>query len=619
MLPLTAHVALPELREEGNGTLHSLRFNDLYCSREGGIAETHHVFLAGNGLPQRFQHKQRFVIGETGFGTGLNFIVAATEFLAQAPKHHHLHYISFEAYPLTPSMLVSHHRTLPSEYGAMRDALLTHYPLRVPGLHRVALGRVMLTLGIGDARALIKELGEGTVDAWFLDGFAPAKNPELWEDALLQDIAHTSAHGATLATYTAASAVRRSLTAAGFTLETRNGFGRKREMLVGRLAKAHHASTAKIAHKPIVIIGAGIAGAALADAFVRRSIPVTVLDAHTVASGASGNPVAALYPQITKRWNVAAAWHMAAFGYTRHWLQRLQENGKDVYFSLHGMAKLTTTAEEEEKFRQLETNLALDPAIARFMEAQSLSARLGVRVNHAGLWLEAAGFLAPRSVCETLVRQEGILLRENCQVNSLEANARSVALTLASGEVMNASMVILASAYDTARLLPGLPLQRTGGQVSFLRAPQLKLSHVLSHSGYVMPYADQYLIGATYDHADFSGDVTQANHEKNLESLHAHVPDLAALTITGGRSSVRAATRDRLPYVGAVSERLYLATGFGSRGMISAPFAAEMIAAELCGEPPLVQRVIRDAVQPSRAYTANTATSENPSRANTGA
>ncbi|MEJ0010837.1 MAG: tRNA (5-methylaminomethyl-2-thiouridine)(34)-methyltransferase MnmD [Alphaproteobacteria bacterium] len=179
MSSLPAAVPLPALTTGADGVLRSATFGDVYASREGGVAETQHVFLAGNDLPARWVERGRFNIGELGFGTGLNFLTTWRTFLESAPAAHRLHYIAFEQFPFTPQML----REL---YGddALAQQLIARYPLRLPGIHRVEFERVTLTLCFGDAREMLPQLAGANVDAWYLDGFAPAKNPELWGEAL---------------------------------------------------------------------------------------------------------------------------------------------------------------------------------------------------------------------------------------------------------------------------------------------------------------------------------------------------------------------------------------------------------------------------------------------------
>jgi tRNA U34 5-methylaminomethyl-2-thiouridine-forming methyltransferase MnmC len=202
----------------------SRQFDDPYFSLGGGLEETRHVFLAGNTLPERF--RDGFHIAELGFGTGLNLL--ATLLAHTGPGH--LRFTSFEAFPLPATDIARALQAFP-ETAPVAEAFLTQWASGANTLHFPNLTAEIL---IGDARDLLPHW-TGKADAWFLDGFSPAKNPELWSPDLMHQVARHTAPGGTFATYTAAGHVRQSLTAAGFTVTRRPGFGRKRHMTTGQL------------------------------------------------------------------------------------------------------------------------------------------------------------------------------------------------------------------------------------------------------------------------------------------------------------------------------------------------------------------------------------------------
>ena len=217
--------------------LRSKEFDDVYFSAEDGLAETHHVFLKGNDLPAAWQgvegKSDRFVIGETGFGTGLNFLAAWKLFEETADEGQSLEFISFEKYPLSVEEIADALEPWRGEFDGRLERMLALYPLRVPGSHRVQMSaRVGLTLIIDDVNEGMAQL-DTREDAWFLDGFNPAKNPQMWSEEVFLQMARLSASGASFATFTAAGFVKRGLAAAGFDVEKTDGFGRKRHMLVG--------------------------------------------------------------------------------------------------------------------------------------------------------------------------------------------------------------------------------------------------------------------------------------------------------------------------------------------------------------------------------------------------
>ncbi|MCZ0813747.1 MAG: tRNA (5-methylaminomethyl-2-thiouridine)(34)-methyltransferase MnmD [Pseudomonadota bacterium] len=217
---------LADLEWRDGGVPVSTRFEDPYYSLEDGLAETRHVFLAGNGLPERFC--DGFHVGELGFGTGLNLLASIAAWRA-AGIGGVLRFTSFEAYPMGAEDMIRAQAGFP-ELAGIADTLAAHWRR---GAQVITLPELEFRLILGDARETLPAW-QGCADAWFLDGFSPAKNPALWEDGLMGEVAaHTAPYG-TAATYTAAGFVRRGLAAAGFEVERIPGYGRKRHMTRAR-------------------------------------------------------------------------------------------------------------------------------------------------------------------------------------------------------------------------------------------------------------------------------------------------------------------------------------------------------------------------------------------------
>ncbi|MBX2834691.1 MAG: tRNA (5-methylaminomethyl-2-thiouridine)(34)-methyltransferase MnmD [Micavibrio sp.] len=215
------------------GAPKSEQFNDVYFSEQDGLAESRHVFLQGNNLPEGWMGKDEFVIAETGFGTGLNFLAAWKCFRENADAGQKLHFISFEKYPLDGEEILANLYHWSDEFKGYLEPMVEAYPMLVPGFHRVELGDgVLLTLIFDDVNEAMPQV-DAKVDAWFLDGFKPSSNPEMWSEVLFQNMARLSKEGARFATFTAAGAVRRGLAEQGFIVEKVQGFGRKRDMSVG--------------------------------------------------------------------------------------------------------------------------------------------------------------------------------------------------------------------------------------------------------------------------------------------------------------------------------------------------------------------------------------------------
>ena len=604
MDPKTAHVPHPTLtfRDE---TPVSEAFGDVYFSRGGGIAETEHVFVRGNGLPQRFLEQPHFTIGELGFGTGLNFLVAWQTFLATAPSHHHLHYLSVEKYPLTPSMLTAALALQPS-LAALAEQLIAAYPLRLPGWHRIHLPRVTLTLGFGDAEELLTSFSQKLrVDAWFLDGFAPAKNPDMWNNALLAAITELSAPQASFATFTAASAVRRGLIEHGFTVGKVPGYGRKREMLVGKKSapnsrvashgepegpevsapRSRTRSRSPSNSRSLLIIGGGIAGCTLARLAAERGIAVTLVERGEIASGASGNEAAVLFPPLPKRWTEPAAWYFAGYDFSLRTYTRWQSEGLAFPFAQPGMLRLPRHAEEEAVLREMESRLGLDSAIAHWIEQDEACEKTGVACPRGGAWFPQGSWLSPQVLCRALLEHPAITTHTHTVIEKLTRTATGWQATRHGGSHFTAQHCCITSAQESNALLPqyGLTLHAVGGQVSVFSAADAKTSlrSILCHKGYVIPAHGHYLIGATYDH-DARLEVTAENHARNHAEVETFLPGWLHGDAMRGRVSLRATTPDRLPYVGALEDGLWISAGHGSSGMLSAPLAAEMIVSSIC-------------------------------------
>ncbi|MDP1521966.1 MAG: tRNA (5-methylaminomethyl-2-thiouridine)(34)-methyltransferase MnmD [Methylotenera sp.] len=218
-----------------NGQPYASAFDDVYFSTDNGLLETDYVFLQGNHLQSRWQNltAKNFTIAETGFGTGLNFLCAVKLWLETTPQDAALHFISVEKYPLNLPDITAALTMWPQLQG-FSEPLLAQYVQLISGVETITLfnNRIRLTILIGDATERLSQV-ENKIDAWFLDGFAPVKNPDMWQAVLFEEMARLSYPTATFSTFTSAGEVRRALIKAGFSVSKQTGFGKKREMLIG--------------------------------------------------------------------------------------------------------------------------------------------------------------------------------------------------------------------------------------------------------------------------------------------------------------------------------------------------------------------------------------------------
>ena len=590
-------------------TPHSVAFDDIYHSSDGGPGQAQHVFLAGNNLPEAWRGRDRFVILETGFGTGLNFLTTWAAWRADPEACAQLHYLAAEKHPFTVADLASLHAAWP-EYADLAAELRAVWPVLTPGFHRLELagGRLLLTLLLGDAQHTLPQVS-AQVNAFFLDGFAPAKNPVLWSTPLLRQIAALAAPKATLATWCVAGEVRRSLQDAGFQLEKSPGFGGKREMLRGRFAASRKRP---LPRQPghAMVIGAGLAGCSTAYALARRGWQVTVIDRHPApARGASGNLAGIVRPMLSLDDNFASRFTRAAFLYaTRVWPAH---PGQPRWSPCGVLQWARDTADAAYQQRLIET-LAFPPEILRGVEGPTAQALLDRPVTsigtHAGLYFQNAGWAAPPSVCQANLAACGEHLTGlySTPVVSLESTGEGWhALDATRREIARADIVVLAGGADVSHLpqAAGLPLEYMRGQVTLLPDGDFQsLRLVVCADGYVIPPVDgRVCTGASYE-SSLDGTPSIAAQQANLAKLETLLPGCNT-TLEGitDRVSFRAITRDRMPLIGPLAEPgLFALLGMASRGLVWSPLAGELLASQICGEPLPIEKELARAVDPRR-------------------
>jgi tRNA 5-methylaminomethyl-2-thiouridine biosynthesis bifunctional protein len=617
------HPAHLEFTDEG--TPFSSTFGDVYHSAHGGPAQTRHVFLSGNGLPERWQHRDRFVILETGFGLGLNFLATWQAWLDDPNACRRLHFVSFEKHPFTVGDLAIAQQAWP-EFSELASELQAHWPPLTPGMHRLHLsgGRIILTLIFGDATTQLRAV-DLAADAFFLDGFSPARNPELWSPTVCKALARLAAPGATLATWSVAGHVREALTAAEFDLEKRPGFAGKRQMLVGhfrsRRPSRHQAPTTE---RRAIIIGAGIAGSTTAHALARAGWKVTVLEsAAQPATGASSNLAGVLRPLPSADDNRLSRLTRAGYLATRALLQDLP----DARWSPCGVLHLGREPVHEAQQKRAVEQLAFPPTLMQYIDAASASARLDWPVEHGGWWFPEGGWVQPPSLCQAALKRypEQVEIYFNTAVDRLEHTHSGWRCYAGDGNLLaEAPVVIIAGGASATRLEPltWLPQRSARGQVSHLPAALTPpLPHVVCKLGYAMPEIDGLrLIGATLSSSDTDPALRTADHSENLARLNLSLPNFASCVdpaSLSGRVGFRPMSPDRLPIVGRVplaltaesNQRLHdlprhpglwCVQGYGARGIVWSALMADLLLSQLEGEPLPLENDLVDALDPGR-------------------
>lgn len=608
-MPATTDPITPADIEWREGRPWSRAFGDFYVGETGAGPQARHVFLGGNGLPGRWRGRERFTVLEAGFGLGSNFLATWQAWRDDAERCDRLFYLAIEQHPPSADDLIRLHGG--GEFGESVRALAQQWPPCVAGLHRLEFdsARVIVLLAFGAVDAMLRQLS-AEVDAFYLDGFAPDRNPAMWTQGVARSMRRLASRDATFASWTVSRAVRDAWSDAGFVVERRAGLPPKRDMTAGVLDVRHanrHAlerrAAATIAPgSTIVVIGAGVAGAAAAHALARRGFAVVVVDPLGVAGATSGNRLAAVQPMIARDENPSVRFTRTAYLSTLRRLAALDLADAGTA-GLSGL--LTLDDDEASRERQdLAVRLGLPPDYALAVDAAAASAHAGVRVARGGWWFAQGGWVSPRHYAERLLDCESIRVVRAAAVR-IDDVAHGVSILLGDGQSLEASAVVFANAADAPGLAGLAAMQRLRGQVSEWPAGAITAPRVpVAGDGYVMPQVDgSIFVGATYE---FEGDAVDATptseaHADNWARL-ARLLDIAPraatpaeLAVLAGRVGWRAINTDRLPSIGRVdAARRLVVAGLGSRGVTWAALAGEQVAALVAGDPePLEQRLAR--------------------------
>jgi len=556
-----------------DGQPRSRQFGDVYFSSQDGLAEARTVFLQGCGLPGAWSERRQFVVGELGFGTGLNIAALLDLWRQSRPPGGRLHVFSIEAFPLSADEASRALANWP-ELATISQLLTSRWPGRAQGRHRVDLPELNAVLDVA-----VLDVGEalrgwaGRADAWLLDGFSPAQNPQMWTDEVLELVAARSAPSARAATFTVAGHVRRGLIRAGFSVEKHPGFGRKRE----RLEAYWPGQPVVQPRRTVAIIGAGIAGAAAARAVRALGGEARVIDISGAGAGASGNPAALVTPRLDAGLGEAAQLFAEAFRRS----VKLYADVPGATLS-RGALQLATDDRDAERFARIAASNIFDPGTLELLEATTASDRLGEPATVSldqpdALVVDPARILAAWTgpVLSGIV---AFLQRDGAAWRLLDPDGL---------ELFRADIVIVAAALGSTALVDGLPLSPVRGQASWTTTGER--GPTAAFGGYVLPTRAGLLFGSTHDRDDAGEDLREGDHIRNLETLRLAMPALGAALAKQrlhGRASVRAVTQDMMPIAGAAEpDGVYVLGGFGSRGFSLAPLLAEHVAALALGMP----------------------------------
>lgn len=608
------------------GTPWSETYGDVYHTVAGALAQAEHVFLHGNGLPQRWQKRESFVIVETGFGLGHNFLATWAAWRADPSRSTRLHFVSVEKHPFSVSDLAAAHAAshAPEDLSA---ALQASWPAALPGFHRLEFdaGRVVLTLLLGEGHELLGQT-VARADAIYLDGFSPARNPELWSLPVFRALAALSDTDTSLATWSVSSSVREGLATAGFAVQKAQGFSGKREMLCG-----HYRGVRSRAHpltdRRVIVIGAGLAGTAIAERLAARGMQVEILEAQDdAAQGASGNLAGAFRPMPSKDDNRLSRITRAGFMYGLRHLAALATDRHEVLWEACGVLHLARSQDQEVKQRQVVEALQWPEEFLRWVDAAHATHQAGHTASFGGWWFPQGGWIQPASLCNANLARAGeqVHLRTGATVAHIYREEKLWQALDPAGEIIaSAPQLVLANAHDARRLANAdwLPLRAARGQVSHLPMAQLApLGVVVCGQGYITPgIGGHAALGASFVVDDFDLSLREDEHAENLLKLERMLPGFGnpgAAENLGGRVSLRPVTLDRLPVVGQLpaltkgegynldtlprQSGLWVLTGFGARGLVWSSLCGELLAAQMCNEPLPLERDLVASMDPAR-------------------
>lgn len=595
-------------------------FGDAYHARIGATAQAQAVFLAGNGLPERWRGRAHFTIAENGFGLGQNFLATWAAWRADPKRCAQLHYVGVEGHPARVDDLAQALASSPTP--DLAQALIQAWPPMLAGWHGLDLegGRVRLLLAFGDAAQVWREL-RLNADAFFLDGFAPDRNPAMWSPPLLKTMGRRAAPGATAATWSAARAVRNGLRSAGFTVQTGPAVGPKRETLRAVFdppASMHRALPAAPAGD-VLILGAGLAGAWAAHELRAIGCRVRVLDRHAhPAQEASGNAAGLFHGVVMADDGAHARTLRAAALHAARVLPGWVAAG--VPGHAEGLLRLAGSGDTVADLQALIDRHALPSRYVQALDAAQASSRAGLTLDRAAWWYPGGGWIAPGALTARLLA--GVPFEGGVDVARIvHIDGRWMLFDTEDRIVASTITLVLANAADAARLAPwaGWPMGRSRGQVSLWRtaAPDAPRPQVpVAGGGYLIAMTDGGLLaGATAQPGDDEPGERADDHDFNRTRLHqlsgwqAPLPD-------AGRVGWRAQVPDRLPLVGAVPARpvtsatrldrverapgLFVLSALGSRGLTWGPLAGRLLASQMCGRPWPVEASLANALDPAR-------------------
>jgi tRNA 5-methylaminomethyl-2-thiouridine biosynthesis bifunctional protein len=636
-----------------NDALYSSRFNDIYFDAATGPEQNKDVFITGNNIIEQLTRCTEFLtIAETGFGTGLNFLLTLKTYQSLAEgktslskeknknfQLPHLTFISIEKYPLSQKELQKCLAKLP-KFTGLAEQLIEQYPAGEPSSFprecelKFLNNKVTLKIIFDDATLALSKIGRtknGLIDTWYLDGFSPIKNPEMWSPQLFEQLARLSKDQASLSSFIMTEKIRQQLIDAGFRPHQQPITHNNKEILTAKFqqnktsGKGYQLRPKITKPEQVAIIGGGIASACAAYALTKQGIKVTLYcQESTVAQGASSNSIAAVYPLLHQKKDDISEFYQQAFWHAKKLYQELLANGFSFSHDWCGLLDVSYKSALQDRQKLFDKINAWPKQLIHSVDANQATNIAGVELEFGGLFMPNAGWVAPSELVEQLfnaAEKSGFLrIETSTKVQSIEKSVDGTWQLKTNKGNINEKVLIVCGGAETLHInmVNELPLTSVRGQITDMKTNEKikNLSTILCHKGYLTPKNNNiHCIGATFDKDDFDTSVREKDDDFNLNMLKRCLPKVTqwqSSDISKSKARLRCMTPDHLPIVGAMPnikvhqeiyphlakdknwqynqaapciENLYVMTGFGARGLCSAPLLADIIAADICGTP----------------------------------
>ena len=566
--------------------IYSKSYNDIYFDKLNGPKETEHVYLNTNNLTKKFKNKQKFVIAEIGFGTGLNFLLTWKLWKENRKTNGSLTYISFENAPLSKKDIERVYKKFKKLDGYSRF-LLKNIPERYKSTHRIFIkaDNINLILIYDDITSLINF--NFKADTWFLDGFSPKKNPLVWTDKLFKQLYNFTNLDGSLSTFSVAGHIRRGLLKAGFKVSKVSGYGNKKEISYAIKKDLISSNQYKFSCEkkigPVAIIGSGISGASLAYALRKRNIECFIIDkSYKLANGASGNKIALQMPKLTMDNSPYGQLSLEAFLFSRKIAKSLNAIPRS-----DGLVLIPSRDRDILKFKKLlENNWPLDLLNNNYDKLNFLKF-----INH--IYMKSSGIVDNSKFIQNLIKDVEFISKFD--VKKITSKDSFNIIIDKFGNRLKAKTVIWANGFEMTNLSQNLPINPISGQVTYLKANELssnlKINFSYGHH-FSQAFKGYHQIGASFNR-NANTCFREIDQNTNINSIPEFLRKNIYYNIneSGHRVSVRASTKDRMPFfgdlsalIGKKSNNIYILGGMGAWGFVYAPFYAELLVTKIIND-----------------------------------